>query len=277
MGVWEPRHGHDDGQPKNQRIFPASFLDFASLLLPLPALPIPPPSSPPAEAPWHAGLRAARANLVPGLLVQALMIGTVLAYFYAPSTREIFDTLADWKSRWSYAYSSVTAIIAGAIVPELLRILVFQKGRPERRNLGNFLFAAVFWGYNGIQVDALYRLQAFVFGNEADFLTVLKKVLVDQLIYCPFVAAPLSVIAYDWRAHGFRREVLPGFFTRGFYRDSILPTLFANWGVWIPIVAALYSLPSLLQIPLFSLALSLWVILFTWMSEQRASGNAAVS
>ncbi len=203
------------------------------------------------------------------------MIGTVLAYFYAPATREIFDTLAAWKSRWGYAYSSVTAIIAGALVPETLRILVFQKGRPTRRNLGNFLFAAAFWGYSGIQVDFFYRMQAVWFGTGADFITVLKKVLVDQLVYCPVLAAPMSVILYDWRAAGFRIDRLPGFFTREFYVQSILPTLFANWGVWIPIVAALYSLPSLLQIPLFSLALSLWVILFTWMSEQRTSGKDA--
>lgn len=197
------------------------------------------------------------------------MIGTVVAYYHAPSARGIFDALAAWKGQWGYFYSSVSAVIAGAVIPELLRILVFQKGRPDHRNLGNFLFAAIFWGYNGMQVDALYRLQAVVFGSEADFFTVLKKVLVDQLLYCPLLAAPLSVIAYDWRAHHFRREVLPGFFTREYYRNSILPTLFANWGVWIPIVSALYALPSLLQIPLFSLALSLWVILFTWMSEQR--------
>jgi hypothetical protein len=48
-----------------------------------------------------------------------------------------------------------------------------------------------------------------------------------------------------------------------------VPTLFATWGVWIPVVTILYSLPSLLQIPLFGLALSMWVILYTWMSEQQ--------
>ena len=46
-------------------------------------------------------------------------------------------------------------------------------------------------------------------------------------------------------------------------------TLFATWGVWIPVVTILYSLPALLQIPLFGLALSMWVMLYTWMSEQR--------
>lgn len=214
---------------------------------------------------------------MPGLLVQAFMIGTVVAYFYAPSTRGIFDTLAEWKSRWGYAYSSVTAIIAGAIVPEMLRILIFQKGRATRKNLGNLLFAAAFWGYSGIQVDFFYRMQAVWFGSGAEFGTVLKKVLVDQFVYCPVLAAPMSVILYDWRTAGFRIAGLPSFFTREFYLRSILPTLFANWGVWIPIVAALYALPSLLQIPLFSLALSLWVILFTWMSEQRATENAEAS
>ncbi len=203
------------------------------------------------------------------------MIGTVLAYFYAPSTREIFDTLAAWKLRWGYAYSSVTAIVAGAIVPELLRILVFQKGRATRRNLANFFFAAAFWGYNGIQVDFFYRMQAIWFGSGAEFTTVMIKVLVDQFVYCPLLAAPMSVLVYDWRVAGFRIAFLRGVFTREFYLRSILPTLFANWGVWIPVVAALYSLPSLLQIPLFSLALSLWVILFTWMSEQRTPAARA--
>jgi hypothetical protein len=50
----------------------------------------------------------------------------------------------------------------------------------------------------------------------------------------------------------------------------VVPTLFATWGLWIPIVTILYSLPSLLQIPLFGLALSMWVLLYTWMSERRA-------
>lgn len=227
------------------------------------------PEPPATEPPWRAGLRAARANLVPGLAVQTIMVGTVLAYYFAPSSRELFDLLAEWKQRWGYAYSAASSVVAGAVVPEALRILAFQGGRPSRQNLRNLLFAAAFWGYNGMQVDLLYRLQAWWFGGGADFATVAKKVLVDQLLYCPLVAAPLTVIAYDWRAAGFRPAGLRGCFTASFYRRAVFPTLFANWGVWLPIVAALYSLPLLLQIPLFSLALSLWVILFTWMSEQR--------
>lgn len=232
----------------------------------------PVPGAPAAEPPWRAGLRAARANLGPGLVVQAAMIGTVLAFYHLPASRGLFDLLAEWKERWGYAYSAASAVLAGAVIPELLRILVFQRGRPSRRNLGNLLFAAAFWGYNGMQVDFFYRLQATVFGSGTDLATVVKKVLVDQLLYCPLIAAPLSVVLYDWRAAQFRLRHLPGLLTFAHYRHAILPTLFANWGLWCPIVAALYTLPLPLQIPLFSLALSLWVILFTWMSEQRAGG-----
>ena len=49
----------------------------------------------------------------------------------------------------------------------------------------------------------------------------------------------------------------------------IIPILFATWGVWIPLVTIIYSLPSVLQIPLFALALAMWVMLYIWISEQR--------
>ena len=235
------------------------------------------PPKPLYEAPWHAGLRAVRANLVPGLFVQGIMLALVLGYYLVPSTREWLDHLAALKARWGYSYSALSALIAGAVIPEMLRILAFQRGRPCRRNLGNFLFAACYWGLSGMQVDFFYRMQAVWFGSGAEFTTVLKKVLVDQLLYCSLLAAPQSVILYDWRAKGFRLASLRGFFTRDFYMRAILPTLFANWGVWIPIVAALYSLPGLLQIPLFAFALTLWVMLFTWMSEQRAGEEKSSS
>lgn len=232
---------------------------------------LPDSSIPPREAPWQAGWRAIRANFWPALVVQAFMFATVLVYFTAPASHVAFDALATLKEHWGYAYSAIAAVIAGAIIPEALRIIVFQRGRPARRNLGNLLFAACFWGCAGMQVDLLYRLQGLWFGNEPSFVVVLKKILVDQFLYCPLIACPQSVILYDWGRTGFSRHELSGYFTLSFYRSAIIPTLLATWGVWIPVVAAVYSLPGSLQIPLFSLALSLWVILFTWMSEQRTS------
>lgn len=232
-----------------------------------------PALSPHRQAPWVAGLHAARANAVPGLIVQGVMLGLFLAYHYYPPTTALLNQLADLKACWGYAYSAATAIIAGAFVPELLRIVVFQNLKLRRSNLDNLLFTIPFWCLMGVTVDGFYRLQSLWFGGEPVFAVVVKKVLVDQFVYNPLFAAPFTAMLYDWKNRGYGRHGLGVFFTAGYYRNVVVPTLFATWGVWIPVVTILYSLPPLLQIPLFGLALSMWVMLYTWMSERRADGK----
>ena len=221
------------------------------------------------EAPWLAGLRATRANLIPGLILQALMLALLLSYYFHPATTAWLDRLADVKLRWGFGYSALSAIIAGALVPELMRVLVFQKGRARRENFANLLFTIPFWCGMGMLVDVFYRTQALVFGAEPTFQVVVVKVLCDQLLYSPFVATPLTCWLYDWKLAGYRFDGARRWFSAAYARDVMLPVIFANWGVWIPVVAILYSLPGTLQIPLFGLALSLWVMLLTWMSERR--------
>jgi len=58
--------------------------------------------------------------------------------------------------------------------------------------------------------------------------------------------------------------------------------LVATWAVWIPLMAIIYSLPAALQFPLFSLALTFWVLLLTYMTNRfagkiRADGPIALS
>ena len=222
------------------------------------------------DAPWSAGLRAARTNLVPGLILQAIMLSLLLAYYFYPPTTGLLDKLAALKERWGFGYTVVASIIAGAVIPEIMRITIFQKGKVSRANLGNFIFATLFWTWSGIIVDLLYRQQAIWFGSEVTLGVVTTKVLIDQFVFNPLYAAPANAWAYDWKNSGYPLRGLGRFFTVKYYRSVIIPTLVATWGVWIPIVSILYSLPSNLQIPLFALALSLWVMIHSWMSEQRS-------
>lgn len=219
-----------------------------------------------------AGLRAARANVLPGLMVQGVMLALLLAYYLHPPTTGLLDRLAGVKERWGYGYSAISAIIAGGLIPELLKIAFSQRGKLRRENLANLFFTIPFWCAMGVVVDGFYRMQALWFGTEVVFPVVLKKVLVDQLCYNPLFAAPVTAILYDWKNRGYGARGLHTFFTGIYYRNVVVPTIFANWGVWIPVVSILYSLPLPLQIPLFGLALSLWVMLYTWMSERRANG-----
>jgi len=61
----------------------------------------------------------------------------------------------------------------------------------------------------------------------------------------------------------------PGFFVETLPRQ-IVPTLLATWVVWAPLMAIIYSLPYPLQFPLFSLALTFWVLLLTYMTNRFA-------
>lgn len=229
------------------------------------------PSQTPKEAPWMVGLQAARANLIPALIVQGVMLALVLGYYFYPPTTLWLNQLAALKQSWGYGYSALSAAIAGGVVPEIMRVLWFQKGRMVRANGVNLLFTIPFWGCVGLMVDGFYRMQAEWFGSEVTFRVVATKVIVDQFIYNPLIAGPIGAWFYDWKLSGSSLSNIRRFFTLMYYREVILPILFATWCVWIPLVTILYSLPSLLQIPLFGLALAMWVILYTWISEQRAN------
>jgi hypothetical protein len=222
--------------------------------------------------PLFVGLRAAKANFIPGLIIQAAMVACVLGYYRCTPFRDLLTNVAELKLRGGYFFSFCVGALGGGVFPEILNVLLFQKGRVNQQNWRNLCFACLFWGVNALAVDKLYRLQAWFFGPQVDFPTVTKKVLVDQFIYNVIFAAPFGVSAYEWRAQRFRLTGMSKIFTPRFYGEKILPSLIATWGVWIPLVSTIYALPPLVQIPLFTLALTFWVIIFTWINrpQQRA-------
>lgn len=221
------------------------------------------------ELPWQAGLRAARANFLPALVVQIGMVSLLLAYHHHDATRELLNRLAAFRMRTGFLYASLSAMVAAAIIPELLRLFFFQRGRLQRHNLSNLAFTLPFWGLICITVDLFYQLQARMFGHGTDLMTLATKVSVDQFGYTAFFATPATCILYDWKHNGYRLRGMRQAFTWPYYRRVIFPVLFTNWCVWIPMITVIYCLPLPLQIPMFSLALSMWVLLYTWMSERR--------
>ena len=216
--------------------------------------------------PLLLGLRAARANLIPGLIVQAAMMALVGAYYFSEPARQILAHLAEAKLRMGYLFSFCAGVVAGGFLPELMTVAVFQKWRVRKENWRSLLFAVCFWGVSAMIVDGFYRLQATVFGVHVDWATILKKVIVDQFVYNPVWAAPWGIAAFEWKNQGYRWDGMTRVFGARLYREKTLPALVATWGVWIPVVGLIYALPSLLQIPLFSLALTFWVMIFTWMN-----------
>ena len=219
------------------------------------------------ERPLAVGLRAARANLVPALVIQAAVVSVVLAYYLWEPARAWLARLAEFKGAGGYAFSLVSGALAGGLLPELLTVAVFQRWRVRRENLGGLAFGACYWGVMGMLVDALYRAQALAFGEGVDLATVLKKAAFDQFVFTPFFTIPLTVVVFEWRHAGYRRSGMPRVLSLDFYTRKVLPSAVSGLGFWLPVVLLVYCLPLPLQFPLFTLALTLWVMIFTWISH----------
>jgi hypothetical protein len=226
------------------------------------------PSIPsPVEAPWRAGLRAARANLVPGLALQAVALALVLAYYWHPPTRAVFEQLMALRARTGLLFSIVATAICGGVLPFL-----YMRLQPATRagyTWVSGLFFSVLWAYKGIEVEYWYRFLAWLVGNDAAVRTVAIKVFLDQFIYCPVWAVVVTVIAYAWQSAGFRWGPVAADFRAGhWYQRHILPATVANFGLWVPLTCLIYALPLPLQLPLFDLVLVFYTLLIAHITRR---------
>ena len=222
------------------------------------------------RTPLALGWEAAKANAVPGFILQGAMLVVLIGYYLNARFAEFLNRLAQFKTEHGLVFVVGSAVLAGAVLPEVFVVVFFQRGRFRRQNLRNLAFTIPTWGIDGILVDLMYRLNAMWFGDVTTLGVVTAKILVDQLGYNPFFAAPAEVLVYEWKNEGFSLESVRRALTWEHYRDKIVPTLLATWAVWGPLMAIVYSLPFALQFPLFSIALSFWVLLLTYMTNRFA-------
>src|SRR5256714_5342569 len=188
-----------------------------------------------SRTPFTLGWEAARANAVPALVIQAIMLALLIAYYTDHRVSSALAGLAEFKRAHGLLFVIVASITAGALIPELFLILFFQRGRPTRRNLRNLLFTIPVWGFDGWLVDLLYRGEAALLGDVASVPVVLAKICIDQFGYNVIFAAPFGVLTYEWKNSGISLRPVRDLFTWHHYRDKILPTLLATWAVWIPL------------------------------------------
>jgi len=196
---------------------------------------------------------------VPGIVLQVIGLTIVFVYYFIASARGAFVHVADLKQTYGYAYSGIATAIFGGLIP--FAYLYGSKRIPPGRARSWGLFFLLYWMWRGVEVDALYRLQDWMFGNALNWKTILTKVAVDQFLYCPLWSAPVTTVFYGWKHDGFTWNAFRKQFNRRLITYEIPSVLLAIWLVWIPATSIIYSLPLLLQIPLFNLVLCFFVLL----------------
>jgi hypothetical protein len=146
-----------------------------------------------------------------------------------------------------------------------------QRGDAKRDwSLRYLVFLLVLWAAKGVEVDFLYRLQAWLFGEGQGASAVVKKVLFDQFVYVPLWGVPTLVIAMLFARGGYEWARLKELLRGNWYRGMILPVLLPNWFVWFPAATCIYLLPTPLQLPLQNVVVCLWVLMVMFMTGQQA-------
>ena len=90
---------------------------------------------------------------------------------------------------------------------------------------------------------------------------ILAKTAVDQFVWNVFLVTPSVSTFYFWIACGYSFARMQRDWPKDWIRGLILPNLFANWCVWIPVVAAVYAFPRPLQIQVSGFATAFWVLM----------------
>lgn len=146
------------------------------------------------EAPWRAGVRGARANLLPGIALQLGALALVIAYYRHAPTRETLERLAAWRTELGLTYSIVSTALFAGLIP-----MLYLWANPATRatyNVRQGAWLTFFWAYKGLEIDLWYRLLAHVIGEGADARTIAIKTFLDQFVYCPIFAVPLTMFGY---------------------------------------------------------------------------------
>jgi len=210
-----------------------------------------------------------RANLLPGLILQAFAVTVVIGYFRVEAVAHALDVLGVLKHEWGYVYSALATALFGGLIPFLT--LFALRRIPRGRESRELAFYVAFWIWKGVEVDALYRGQAWLFGSSGDATVVTAKVAVDQLLYNPLWAAPTQVVCFLWKDSGFSLVGLRRSLAERTLARRSATILFSSWSVWIPAVTFIYSMPAPLQIPLFNLVLCFWCLLLTFISRETTA------
>jgi hypothetical protein len=232
-------------------------------------------SSPPTwRQAWRRGLAGARANLIPGLVLQTFALALVLGYYFAPGVADTLRHLEEFKTRVGIPYSIVSTALFGGLIP-----WIYLKANPAtqlRYTVAQGLALVAFWGYKGVEMHFLYGGMAELFGHDNAVGTVVKKVLVDQFVYCPLLAVPGMWLAYTWVEGDFAiRPIVASIRQSEWFMRELLPVLVANFGVWMPTVSIIYTLPTVLQLPLENLVLCFFTLMLAHISQRRTPVVAA--
>lgn len=212
-----------------------------------------------------AGVAALRRFWRPFLLIQAAALALAISYRVSDGFRAACAVAAGWKREGGLWFSMASTALAGGVLPELARLVADRARTRWRGRAGTILFNILFFAFDGLVIDGLYRGEAHLFGAEAHVGTVVTKVAFDQFVFTPPWTV-LVVLIFLWPQRRYRVGATLAALREPFLRRRVASILLPNWLFWIPMVSIIYALPVALQFLLFIPALGAWSLIVVFIA-----------
>lgn len=220
--------------------------------------------------------RAMRATVVPGLVLQVAALALVLAYYHHPATRAVLARLAEFRAETGVVFGVVSTGLVGGVIP--LLYLWTRRATRSRYTWTQGAGLIAFWSYKGAEIEFFYRFLAHFVGEGVRVTTIAIKMTIDQFVYCPLFAVPVTVLVYGLIDSRFDpAPVTADWKNPRWYRRRVLPVLIPNLAVWIPAVCIVYALPTPLQLPLQNVVLCFFTLLLAHLTQEADSRVASTA
>jgi len=211
------------------------------------------------------------------LVLLTAMAAVVAIYYCWPAGAALLSRYAAWQHAGGVLAAALATACAGGVLSEVSLVYFQNGGRWTRDNLENMAFKWMFFFVSGAIVYEFYGWQAVWWGQGATWQVLVPKILVDQFGYTVFWSTPYNTVLTRWQMLGYSGSRLWMELDRDFVTERMLPVLVTNWMFWIPGVTLIYSMPLILQTPLFVFATAIWGLLLLAVTRQGSLDTAALA
>jgi len=202
------------------------------------------------------------------LFIQTCALGVVISYYKVEGALSVFDRIEVWKQSGGYLLPAITTIISGGVIPECVKRVCRPEGVATPTK-GELLHQFIMWAWLGILIDSLYKVLAYLLGNETDALTLVSKVLCDQFIFTPLLSLPLIVIWFIIYECGYRWSAIKKQLRLQNIYARVLPLWAACLTFWPIMLTLIFSMPQTLQFPLFLFGNAAYSILMIFILRRQ--------
>lgn len=213
------------------------------------------------------GLASARANVVPMVVLWMMAGALVVGYYFVPGIEKGLEPVRQWQTDCGWVAAFLNRFVFCGILPGVFILMMKTLSVPRP---GLAIVAQTLWsGICGIVSGWMFELHALWFGTGTDFGTLCVKTAMQQFVWTPFFFAPVGALVYFWIGRDFSLARCRQEWSSGFWVETFLPNLFANWVVWFPCSMLVHMFPTALQIQLTGFVNAYFCLVLLWIGRGK--------